>query len=198
AWALHGTGVGVERSLGERAVVVRAAILDRVEVAVAVEDADLDALGGVDQLHLSARQLARGANVDLLFRAFSHLFLPSRSDFSDHEGAPRRKGPPGWLRHASGPMKAMVMQPHVGPEFLVAEQVERPAPAPGEVVIEMAAAGLNPVDTQVRAGSWVPDAMGRPPMILGWDVAGTIAEVGDGVTSFESGVRFFGVSPFPS
>jgi NADPH:quinone reductase-like Zn-dependent oxidoreductase len=94
-------------------------------------------------------------------------------------------------------MKAMVMPQHGGPEVLVAEQVERPAPVAGEVLIEMAAAGLNPVDTQVRAGSWVPDAMGRPPMILGWDVAGVIAEVGDGVTSLEPGDRVFGMPSFP-
>ena len=81
--------------------------------------------------------------------------------------------------------------------MLVAEQVERPAPAGGEVLIEMAAAGLNPVDTQVRAGSWVPDAIGRPPMILGWDVAGVIAEVGDGVSSWEPGDRVFGMPSFP-
>ncbi len=91
----------------------------------------------------------------------------------------------------------MVMPQHGGPEVLVAEQVERPAPAAGEVLIEMAAAGLNPVDTQVRAGSWVPDAIGRPPMILGWDVAGVIAEVGDGVSSWEPGDRVFGMPSFP-
>jgi NADPH:quinone reductase-like Zn-dependent oxidoreductase len=94
-------------------------------------------------------------------------------------------------------MKAMVMPQHGGPEVLVAEQVERPAPAAGEVLIEMAAAGLNPVDTQVRAGSWVPDAIGRPPMILGWDVAGLIVEVGDGVSSWEPGDRVFGMPSFP-
>ena len=89
------------------------------------------------------------------------------------------------------------MPQHGGPEVLVAEQVERPAPAAGEVLIEMAAAGLNPVNAQVRAGSWVPDAMGRPPMILRWDVAGVIAEVGDGVTSLEPGDRVFGMPSFP-
>lgn len=92
----------------------------------------------------------------------------------------------------------MVMPQHGGPEVLVAEQVERPSPAAGEVLIEMAAAGLNPVDTQVRAGSWVPDAMGRPPMILGWDVAGVIAELGDRmVSSLEPGDRVFGMPSFP-
>jgi NADPH:quinone reductase-like Zn-dependent oxidoreductase len=94
-------------------------------------------------------------------------------------------------------MKAISMPRHGGPEVLVAEEVERPAPAAGEVLIEMAAAGLNPVDTQVRAGSWVPDEMGRPPMVLGWDVAGVVAEVGGGVTSMEPGDRVFGMPSFP-
>jgi NADPH:quinone reductase-like Zn-dependent oxidoreductase len=94
-------------------------------------------------------------------------------------------------------MKAIVMPRHGGPEVLAAEQLERPSPAAGEVLIEMAAAGLNPVDTQVRAGSWVPDEMGRPPMVLGWDVAGVIAEVGDGVASLEPGDRVFAMPSFP-
>ena len=50
AWALHGTGVGVERALGEGTVVVRAAVLDRVERAVAVEDADLGPVGASTSL----------------------------------------------------------------------------------------------------------------------------------------------------
>src|SRR3954451_6739054 len=76
ARALDGAGGDVELALGERAVVMRAAVLDRVEGAVAVEDADLGPIRGIDQLHLSARQFARGADFDLLLRAFSH-FIPT-------------------------------------------------------------------------------------------------------------------------
>jgi NADPH:quinone reductase-like Zn-dependent oxidoreductase len=94
-------------------------------------------------------------------------------------------------------MKAVVMREHGDPEVLAVEQVERPAPGSGEVVIEMAAAGLNPVDTQVRSGSWVLDAMGGPPMVLGWDVAGTVAEIGSGVASLRAGDRVFGMPSFP-
>ena len=89
------------------------------------------------------------------------------------------------------------MAEHGGPDVLASEQVERPAPAAGEVLIQMKAAGLNPVDTQVRAGAWVPEEMGRPPMILGWDVAGEVVEVGEGVTSFAPGDRVFGMPSFP-
>jgi NADPH:quinone reductase-like Zn-dependent oxidoreductase len=54
------------------------------------------------------------------------------------------------------------------------------------------------VDTQVRAGAWVPDAMGDPPMILGWDIAGTVEEAGDGVSDFASGDWVFGMLRFPA
>jgi NADPH:quinone reductase-like Zn-dependent oxidoreductase len=94
-------------------------------------------------------------------------------------------------------MKAIVMREHGGPEVLVAEEVERPVPGTGEVLIEMAAAGLNPVDTQVRAGSWVLDEMGSPPMILGWDVAGIVAEAGEGVGDLQLGDRVFGMPFWP-
>jgi len=85
------------------------------------------------------------------------------------------------------------MPRHGGPEVLELREVERPAPAPGEVLIRVAAAGVNPVDTQVRSGEWVLGEMGAPPMILGWDVAGTIEEVGEGVSEFAAGDRVFGM-----
>lgn len=77
-------------------------------------------------------------------------------------------------------------------------EVERPAPGPTEVQIKMAAAGINPVDWQTRGGtgvsaSFAPDA----PMILGWDVAGEVVEVGAGVTRFAAGDRVFGMPRFP-
>lgn len=89
------------------------------------------------------------------------------------------------------------MPRHGRPEVLEAQEVERPFPDPGELLIETAVAGVNPVDTQVRAGEWVPQEMGVPPMILGWDVAGTVAEAGEDVAGFERGVRVFGMPRFP-
>lgn len=94
-------------------------------------------------------------------------------------------------------MKAVVMREHGGPEVFEVLDVERPKPGPAEVLIRTAAAGVSPVDWQVRAGSWVPDAMGEPPMILGWDVAGRVEEVGDDVLRFEPGDRVFGLPSFP-
>jgi NADPH:quinone reductase-like Zn-dependent oxidoreductase len=89
------------------------------------------------------------------------------------------------------------MRKHGGPEVLEVQEVERPVPARGEVLIETAAVGLNPVDTQVRSGEWVPDQMGEPPMILGWDLVGRVEEVGEAVSGFERGDRVFGMPGFP-
>lgn len=78
------------------------------------------------------------------------------------------------------------------------QQVDRPTPGPTEVLIKNAAAGINPVDWKIRANG---DAFGTfdaaHPMILGWDVAGEVVEVGAGVTRFEVGDRVFGMPRFP-
>jgi NADPH:quinone reductase-like Zn-dependent oxidoreductase len=90
-----------------------------------------------------------------------------------------------------------VLTGHGGPEMLQVQEIERPTPGPGEVLIKAAAVGVNPVDTQVRAGSWVPEEMGKLPMILGWDVAGRVEELGDDVSHFEVGDPVFGMPGFP-
>jgi NADPH:quinone reductase-like Zn-dependent oxidoreductase len=94
-------------------------------------------------------------------------------------------------------MKAVVMPEHGGPEVLEVREVERPDPRPDELLIRTAAAGVNPVDTQVRSGSWVLDEMGEPPMVLGWDIAGTVEEAGDATSGFAPGDRVFGMPRFP-
>src|SRR5207248_10337298 len=68
ARALHGARLLVELALHQRPVVVRAAVLDRVDLAVAVEDADLEVLP-LDHAHAAGRQLGHRTDVDLL----SHL-----------------------------------------------------------------------------------------------------------------------------
>jgi NADPH:quinone reductase-like Zn-dependent oxidoreductase len=94
-------------------------------------------------------------------------------------------------------MKAVVMPEHGGPEVLEVREVEQLDPRPDELLIRTAAAGVNPVDTQVRSGSWVLDEMGEPPMVLGWDIAGTVEEAGDATSGFAPGDRVFGMPRFP-
>lgn len=74
-------------------------------------------------------------------------------------------------------------------------EVDKPRPQAGQVLIKVGAAGVNPVDVAVRAG-WYP-LLGEPPFTLGWDVAGTVEEVGDGVTEFGVGDEVFGLVGFP-
>ncbi|MEU7480636.1 NADP-dependent oxidoreductase [Lentzea sp. NPDC042327] len=74
-------------------------------------------------------------------------------------------------------------------------EVPRPVPGPGQVLVQVGAAGVNPVDTYVRAGGF--PALGEPPFTLGWDVAGTVVELGDGAEGFAVGDDVFGLLPFP-
>ena len=64
-----------------------------------------------------------------------------------------------------------------------------PEPAGGRVRVAVAAAAVNPVDLTTRAGKNIPDEDARFPMVLGWDLAGIVMEIGDGVTSFAIGDR---------
>jgi len=81
-----------------------------------------------------------------------------------------------------------------GPEVLVLEEVPRPEPGPTEVLVRVAAAGVNPVDWKVRAAGGL---FGDPPFTVGWDVAGTVEEVGYGATWLAPGDRVFGMPRFP-
>jgi NADPH:quinone reductase-like Zn-dependent oxidoreductase len=81
-----------------------------------------------------------------------------------------------------------------GPEVLELVEVERPAPGPTEVLVRVAAAGVNPVDWKVRQRGGF---LGQPPFIVGWDVAGVVEEIGRGVTRFAVGDRVFGMPRFP-
>ena len=73
-----------------------------------------------------------------------------------------------------------------------------PSPGPGQVLIKVAAAAVNPVDLAVRAG-YLTEVSGRrligswPHVSIGWDVAGTIEAVGRGVTDFAAGQRVIGL-----
>lgn len=76
-------------------------------------------------------------------------------------------------------MKAVRMHDFGGPEVLKLEDVAKPAAGPGEVLIRVKAAGVNPVDWKLR------DGMGRgmitTPFVLGFDVSGVIESVGQNV-----------------
>jgi NADPH:quinone reductase-like Zn-dependent oxidoreductase len=88
-------------------------------------------------------------------------------------------------------MRAITQLTTGGPEVLeLITDAPRPEPGPGEVLIEVRAAGVNPVDAKVRAGNAL---LGDPPFSLGWDVSGVVVE-GEG---FEPGDEVFGMIRFP-
>jgi NADPH2:quinone reductase len=85
-------------------------------------------------------------------------------------------------------MKAVVMTAVGGPEVLKLQDVEKPRPGPGQVLVRVMAAGVNPIDYKVRKTG----ALGfGPGKILGFDVAGVVEEAGPGVDEFSPGDRVF-------
>ncbi|HEY6411996.1 MAG TPA: NADP-dependent oxidoreductase [Ktedonobacteraceae bacterium] len=92
-------------------------------------------------------------------------------------------------------MKAMRIHTYGGPEVLVYEDVARPQPAVGEVLLRVHAAGVNPADWKTRRGPARPGAV--LPMILGWDVSGAVEALGPGVTEFQKGDAVYGMIRFP-
>ena len=86
-------------------------------------------------------------------------------------------------------MRAMVIDGFGGADRLHPAEMPAPAAAAGEVLIRVAAAGVNPVDWKIREGYLEALFPHRFPLILGWDAAGTIAALGDGVEGFAVGDR---------
>ena len=83
-------------------------------------------------------------------------------------------------------MRAAIFHEHGGPEVVRIEEVARPVAGPGEVLVEVRAAALNHLDLWVRRGIPIETTM---PHIGGSDVAGVIAEVGEGVDEGRVGQR---------
>jgi NADPH:quinone reductase-like Zn-dependent oxidoreductase len=91
-------------------------------------------------------------------------------------------------------MKKMMQYVLGGPDVLELIEAERPEPGPTEVLVEVRAAGVNPVDWKVRA---VGNVLGQPPFTVGWDISGVVAGIGRGVTRFAVGDEVFGMPRFP-
>ena len=84
-------------------------------------------------------------------------------------------------------MKAVVIHAKGGPDQLVLADMRDPVPGAGEVVIDVAYAGCNWADTQVRQGIY-PHPMVYP-LVMGFEVSGTVSKLGAGVTGVKIGDR---------
>ncbi|HMS41289.1 MAG TPA: quinone oxidoreductase [Pyrinomonadaceae bacterium] len=84
-------------------------------------------------------------------------------------------------------MKAVRVHELGGAEKLTLEEIEKPVPAADEVLIKVAAAGINYADTMMRSGNYLtkPDL----PFTLGYEAAGTIEAIGANVSNFAVGQR---------
>src|SRR5688572_30335862 len=84
-------------------------------------------------------------------------------------------------------MRAIVVHEFGAPEVMKLENVSEPGPKPGQVTIRVHAAGVNPVDTYVRAGAYARKP--NLPYTPGTDVGGVVHAVGEGVTRVKPGDR---------
>jgi len=84
-------------------------------------------------------------------------------------------------------MRSVVITRHGPPEVLQVQDRPDPVAGPGEMLIEVKASGINFADIMARLGLY-PDAP-KPPCVVGYEVAGTVAAVGDGVSDFAVGDR---------
>jgi NADPH2:quinone reductase len=88
-------------------------------------------------------------------------------------------------------MQAALLEAHGGPFRLAT--IARPAPGEGQVLVRVAASGVNPLDIKIHAGT-ADHAKQKLPAILGIDLAGVVEAVGPGVTRFRPGDKVFGMT----
>jgi NADPH:quinone reductase-like Zn-dependent oxidoreductase len=89
-------------------------------------------------------------------------------------------------------MKALVFKRYGGLDQIAFTDIPRPVLKPGEILVQVHAAGLNPVDNKIREGKLKAIRQYQLPTTLGSDIAGIVVEVGRGVTRFKAGDAVFG------
>lgn len=88
-------------------------------------------------------------------------------------------------------MKAFVLSRYGGPEEMGMQEVPRPNPKRGEILVRVKAAGLNPVDFKTREGKLKIILPYPLPAVMGNELAGVVEAIGENVTKFEIGDRVF-------
>lgn len=88
-------------------------------------------------------------------------------------------------------MKAVRIHQFGGPDVLKYEDAAKPEAGPGEVLVQVYAVGVNPIDWKIREGI---RKNAHFPLILGWDLAGVVEAVGADVTKFKTGDEVFGLA----
>ena len=91
-------------------------------------------------------------------------------------------------------MKAVVINKFGGPEVLHLADMPDPTPGPGEIVVDIHAASVNPADCRVRDGARQNIVTAKFPQVLGRDFSGVVRSAGAGVSDFKPGDPVFGVT----
>jgi NADPH:quinone reductase-like Zn-dependent oxidoreductase len=90
-------------------------------------------------------------------------------------------------------MKAVVLKAHGGIDQLELREVPDPTPGAGEVIVQLAATSVNPIDCKQRSGASRGRMPFELPAILGRDIAGEVVALGSGVTTLRLGDRVLGL-----
>ena len=160
-----------------RAVVLRLRVLVVVTLAQGALGGTQYALG-VPELLVALHVL--GAAV--ITAAMAWLWRPPPSSHPRRTRCPTAPPP----RSPARPdVHAVQVTAHGGPEVLVPADLADPEPGDGEALVEVAAAGVNYIDTYVRSGVYA----GEPPFVPGFEGAGVVRAVGPGVTTVAAGDR---------
>lgn len=88
-------------------------------------------------------------------------------------------------------MKAIAIKQYGGKEQLKEINIPKPTPKEKQVIVKLHATSINPIDWKLREGYLKAMMPFEFPIILGWDVAGIVEEVGDHVQDFKVGDRVF-------
>jgi NADPH:quinone reductase-like Zn-dependent oxidoreductase len=88
-------------------------------------------------------------------------------------------------------MKALVLRRYGNADQIVLADIPRPTIAPDEILVEVHAAGLNPIDYMIAKGTFKPILKFHLPITMGSDFAGVVVAVGSRVTRFKLGDSVF-------
>ncbi|MCW4460625.1 NADP-dependent oxidoreductase [Sphingomonas sp. BT-65] len=92
-------------------------------------------------------------------------------------------------------MRALLLTRYGGPEAAELRSAARPIPGPGQLLVRVRAAGLNPVDFKTREGKLKVIQRYSLPVVMGNELAGVVEAMGAGVTRFAIGDRIFARVP---
>ena len=88
-------------------------------------------------------------------------------------------------------MRALIFKRYGRPDQIAFADIPRPVPKPDEILVQVHAVGLNPIDTTIPKGTFKPFLRFQLPATLGSDLAGVVVEVGNHVTRFKPGDAVF-------